>query len=75
MVNIDNYLEANGDKVHMLLSIHDSIDFQFYEDDRQDFNTAIEIMQDFGPKKSIELQVPMVVDVGEGKNWSEASYG
>tara|TARA_R110002110_G_scaffold142015_8_gene330134 strand:+ start:4680 stop:6485 length:1806 start_codon:yes stop_codon:yes gene_type:complete len=75
MVNIDNYLEANGDRVHMLLSIHDSIDFQFHEDDRQDFNTALEIMQDFGPKKSVDLQVPMVVDVGEGKNWSEASYG
>ena len=59
----------------MLLSIHDSIDFQFHEDDRQDFNTALEIMQDFGPKKSVDLQVPMVVDVGEGKNWSEASYG
>jgi DNA polymerase-1 len=75
MVNIDNYLESQGDKVHMLLSIHDSIDFQFYEEDRKYLNEAINIMQDFGPNKSIELQVPMIALKGEGSNWAEASYG
>ena len=75
MVNIDECLELHGDRVNMLLSIHDSIDFQFYEDDRKYFNEALDIMQDFGPQKSLDLLVPMVVDVGEGKNWSEASYG
>ncbi len=75
MVDIDNYLESEGDQVHMLLSIHDSIDFQFYEDNRPQFERALEIMQDFGPDRGVSLLVPMDVDVGEGKNWAEASYG
>ena len=32
-------------------------------------------MQDFGPDRGVSLLVPMDVDVGEGKNWAEASYG
>ena len=75
MVDIDNYLESEGDQVHMLLSIHDSIDFQFYEDNRPQFEQALKIMQDFGPDRGVSLLVPMDVDVGEGKNWAEASYG
>ena len=74
-MDIDNYLESEGDQVHMLLSIHDSIDFQFYEDNRPQFERALEIMQDFGPDRGVSLLVPMDVDVGEGKNWAEASYG
>jgi len=75
MVEIDEYLEKNGDTVHMLLSVHDSIDFQFKEKDRYIYEGALEIMTDYGPGCSVELVVPMEVDIGEGKNWSEASYG
>ena len=75
MCDVDDYLEANGDTVHMLLSIHDAIDFQFYEKDRHIYEGALEIMQDYGPNKSVELLVPMIVDAGEGKNWAEATYG
>ena len=32
-------------------------------------------MQDFGPGRSVELRVPMVVDQGIGSNWAIASYG
>ena len=75
MCDVDDYLEANGDTVHMLLSIHDAIDFQFKEVDRHIYEGAIEIMQDYGPDKSVELLVPMIVDAGEGKNWAVATYG
>jgi len=75
MADIDDHLGANGDEVHMLLSIHDSLDFQFHEDNRKVFERALEIMEDFGPGRSVELRLPMVVDVGEGPNWEIASYG
>lgn len=75
MVEIDEYLELEGDTVHMLLSVHDAIDFQFHEEDRHIFEKAVEIMEDYGPHKSVELLVPLTVDIGEGRNWSEASYG
>ena len=75
MADVDDHLEAHGDHVHMLLNIHDSLDFQFHEDDRPVYEGALEIMQDFGPGKSVEVRVPMTVDVGEGPNWEIASYG
>jgi DNA polymerase-1 len=75
MVDIDNYLESEGDKVHMLLSIHDAIDFQFKEEDRNIYNNALEIMQDFGPGKTIDLKVPLTVDTNEGADWAIATYG
>ncbi len=75
MVEIDEYLESEGDTVHMLLSVHDAIDFQFKEKDRHIYEHALEIMTDYGPGCGVELLVPMDVDIGEGKNWGEASYG
>jgi DNA polymerase-1 len=75
MADVDDYLEANGDRAQMLLSIHDSVDFQFYPDDRHLYDRAVEIMEDFGPGRSVELKVPLVVDRGEGSNWAIASYG
>jgi len=74
-VEIDEYLESEGDTVHMLLSVHDAIDFQFKEKDRHIYEHALEIMTDYGPGCGVELLVPMDVDIGEGKNWGEASYG
>tara|TARA_R110000851_G_scaffold235523_2_gene388070 strand:- start:1352 stop:3127 length:1776 start_codon:yes stop_codon:yes gene_type:complete len=70
MVEIDELFMDNGDKVQMLLSVHDAIDFQFLEEDRWLFEKALDIM-----RNTVTLLVPMEVDVGEGSNWSEASYG
>jgi DNA polymerase-1 len=74
MVDMDDYFEECGDKVHLLLSIHDSMDMQFFEYDRAIYEQGLEIMQDFGPGRSVEALVPFPVDAGEGTNWAEASY-
>lgn len=76
IANIHESLENDGSSsVRMLTNIHDSIDFQFYENDRQTYNHCLKIMRDFGPGKSIDLKIPMELDTGEGPNWEIASYG
>jgi hypothetical protein len=50
------------------------MDMQFFEYDRAIYEQGLEIMQDFGPGRSVEALVPFPVDAGEGTNWAEASY-
>jgi DNA polymerase I-like protein with 3'-5' exonuclease and polymerase domains len=61
--------------VHILNNVHDSIDYQFFEDDRKIYEEAIRIMEQFGDDDLIPLDVPMVVEAGEGPNWAIATYG
>lgn len=74
MVQIDDYLASVGRPVDVLNTIHDDLAFQFDEAARPVYNKCLEIAVDFGPGQPIELDIPMVVDVGEGSNWSEATY-
>lgn len=76
MVEISEYLDAHGEPIHMLNNCHDAIDFQFSEDQRRHYGMCLEIMQDFSSKNAvIQLDVPITVDGGEGKNWAIATYG
>lgn len=75
MVQIDEYLESVGRPIDMLNNIHDDLAFQFSEENRKHYNNCLEIMTDFGPDQPIELDVPLGVDPGEGKNWAIATYG
>lgn len=75
LVEIDDYLKSEGRPIDVLNSVHDSIDFQFDEGHRKVYNECLRIMTDFSPGQLIELDVPMVVDAGEGKSWAEATWG
>ena len=75
MADIDEYYASEGDRVHLLLNIHDDLVTQFAEEDRNIYNKGLEIMQDFGPGKSIYVDVPIRVDAKDGNNWAEATYG
>jgi DNA polymerase I-like protein with 3'-5' exonuclease and polymerase domains len=75
MAEVDDFLVENDDKVHILNNVHDSIDYQFFEDDRKIYEEAIRIMEQFGDDDLIPLDVPMVVEAGEGPNWAIATYG
>jgi DNA polymerase-1 len=75
MVEIDEYFRSVGDHTHMLNNIHDDIAFQYLPENKAEIDRAIEIMEDFGPGRSVELLVPLTVDIGEGENWAIASYG
>lgn len=75
MVELDDYFRSTGRTVDLLNNVHDAFDMQFEEKDRAHYAEALRIMTSFGPDDAITLDVPMLVDAGEGRNWSEATWG
>lgn len=75
MCEIDAYLRSEGDRVHMLNNVHDSLDFQYLPEDEKIYKEALRIMTSFGDQDVIKLDVPIKVDHMEGRNWSEATWG
>lgn len=73
--DMDEYFEEEGDEVNLLNTVHDSFGIQFDEDNRKIYERGLEIAQDYGPGKSVELAVPMPLDADEGANWAEATWG
>lgn len=72
----DKYLEGEGDLIHLLMTVHDSIEYQKplgAEGDRQRAEMK-RIMVDV-QSAPYNLRVPFVMDSGQGKNWAEATYG
>lgn len=72
----DKYLEAEGDLVHLLMTVHDSIEGQRppTPEGRKQHAEMIRIMTDV-QSPPYNLRVPFVMDSGSGKNWAEATYG
>lgn len=72
----DKYLEGEGDLVHLLMTVHDSIEYQKpkgAEGERQRAEMRA-IMTDV-QSPPYNLRVPFVMDSGTGRNWAEATYG
>lgn len=68
MVNIFNRLRKEGLKNLMILQVHDELVFEVPEKE-------LEIMKQIVREEMegvMELKVPLKVDIGIGKNWSEA---
>lgn len=75
MVEIDEYFESTGNTFRLMLQCHDSLSWSGPED-RKDINDeALRIMKSFGPNDQIQMNVPLGVDSGTGRNWSEAVWG
>jgi len=72
----DKYLESQGDLIHLLMTVHDSIEYQKpmgAEGDRQRAEMRA-LMVDV-QSAPYNLRVPFVMDSGQGRNWAEATYG
>jgi DNA polymerase-1 len=75
LVAIDDFLRTQKAPVEVLLNCHDAVSFQFDEEARPVYDECRRIMQDFSSEKAtIKLDLPIIVDSGEGKNWAEATY-
>lgn len=75
MVEIDDYFESEGDIFRLMLQCHDSLSWTGPEN-RPDINAeAMRIMQSFGENDLIHMHVPLRLDTGTGRNWSEAVWG
>jgi DNA polymerase I-like protein with 3'-5' exonuclease and polymerase domains len=76
LLRCDEYLESEGDYSHLLMSVHDSFEWEAYPDEKgkRHSQEIVRIACDLqGPPFS--LRVPFLMDVGTGPNWAIATYG
>jgi DNA polymerase-1 len=74
MLTIDRFCEANDDKVHLLMTIHDAIQGQFQEGCEALYDEVLRIFVDV-QSEPYNLRVPFVAEGGVGTNWSVATFG
>lgn len=73
---IDLMLEAEDDLVQLLMTVHDSYEWQA-PDTPEGIRISAEIVRMMEDVQSppFNLRIPFVVDVGSGDNWCEATFG
>ncbi len=76
MLKCDEYLESQGDQTHLLMSVHDSLNWQAPKGSVGEAHSAelVRISCDV-QRDPFNLRVPFVMDVGHGSNWGIATYG
>ena len=69
MIKVEEWLELQGiDEVQMLMQVHDELVFEIREDKVTTFKQQIcDIME-----QAATLDVPLLVEAGEGDNWDQA---
>ncbi|MFT5441122.1 MAG: DNA polymerase-1 [Myxococcota bacterium] len=68
MIEVDQELRLNQPNVTMTMQVHDELVFEVPKDDVEALSSMVrEKMQGV-----FDLEVPLVVDIGTGKNWREA---
>ena len=74
MVRMPKALEAAGlrGKARMLLQVHDELVFEVDEDAVDETGRLVREVMANAPAPRVKLSVPLVVDVGTGRNWDEA---
>ncbi|KFF12877.1 DNA polymerase I [Chryseobacterium soli] len=68
MIKIDKELDAQNLKTKMLLQVHDELIFEAPADEVEAASKLIKTEME----RALETQVPLLVEVGVGKNWLEA---
>ncbi|MDB6023278.1 MAG: polymerase, partial [Pedosphaera sp.] len=68
MINIHRELAAQKLKTRMLLQVHDELVFDVYRPEEKQVRPLIEEKM----KTAIQLETPIVVEIGSGKTWLEA---
>ena len=68
MVRIFNRFETEGLRSKMILQVHDELNFNVYKDELEKVKQIV--LDEM--ENAIKLQVPLIADCGEGKNWLEA---
>jgi len=68
MIAVDGWLEKAQPRVKMIMQVHDELVFEVDEDIADELAPKLaEVMQSV-----LQISVPLVVEVGKGKNWDEA---
>ena len=68
MIDIDRQLCGKTETIKMIMQVHDELVFEIAEDS---VNEYIELIREI-MTSTPEISVPVVVDIGVGKNWDQA---
>ncbi|MFT7351055.1 MAG: DNA polymerase-1 [Flavobacterium sp.] len=68
MINIQNKLQSENWKSKMLLQVHDELVFDVHNSELE----KIQPMIKYEMENAFKMDVPLDVEIGEGKNWLEA---
>lgn len=69
MIAVDNWLEQQNDNaVRMIMQVHDELVFEVKAEAVEEASQKIRALME----GSVQLDVPLLVDVGVGDNWDEA---
>ena len=68
MINIHQELKEKSYKTQMLIQVHDELVFDLYREERE----VVVPMLKKKMERALPMNVPIVVDIGLGKNWLEA---
>lgn len=68
MLRVQELLDAHFPSALMILQVHDELVFECPQDQSKTFVAQVKKTME----SVIKLKVPLIVDVGQGKNWGEA---
>jgi DNA polymerase-1 len=68
MINIDKRLREKDFKARMLMQVHDELIFEMPEQETESLTKMVRTEME----NVVELNVPLIVDIGIGHNWLEA---
>ena len=68
MIRVHQALREGDFKTKMLLTVHDELVFDLYNDEQDSVMPVIEQCM----REAIPMEVPVVVEMGVGANWLEA---
>lgn len=76
LLEVDEYLESIGDIVHLLMTVHDSVNWQAPIGPEGEAISAeiVRILTDV-QGAPFNLKIPFIMDVGHGPSWAVATYG
>ncbi len=68
MVKMQAWLNETKLDIKMLMQVHDELVFEVAEQDIESAKTEIKTIME----SALALDVPLIVEIGQGKNWDEA---
>jgi DNA polymerase-1 len=68
MVTVDDWLKTSGLDARMIMQVHDELVFEVAEADMQALSDGVVARM----AEAVQLDVPLIADVGVGDNWEQA---
>lgn len=68
MIAVDKFIQSQGDKIRMVMQVHDELVFEVKEQDLTEIMLKIKAIME----NCYQLDIPLKVDVGYGDNWDQA---